>query len=392
MQSVIEKTGNVDSYLLADKLKQRGDLEVVGGLTISQIGDWAATKVTLEHHCRIVKDLSAHRKMIKVAEIIAGSGYTARDSQEYVRDSLKAVSQFTTQTTRLAVKPISDGFAGLMREIYSEKPPVDMVMSGLGLLDLRINGFPKGLVTVIAGDTSMGKSLVALNLAMRMAQRGTRVLYATMEDTIKNQQRRAISIASAVALNELKQCQITDPVKCRKIANAATVGQLPIDFMETPTTADELCNLFYAYSRKHKEEHEDVVLIADHLLYFRGQRRESDYERVTAAMRSLADCGKATGEAVIALSQINRDHKGRAASDKAPMKSDLKSSGAIEQDARLILGVYRPWEHDKEADPTRLELHILKNTDGPAGFPLVFGVDLTTVSIFEEQEGYREGY
>lgn len=388
IRDVIKKTGTLDAVLLSSKVVCYG----ISNLQISKLGDYAATKATIKHHCETVKALSNQRKLIRVAEIIAGAGYESKDPQQYISDSLRSLSEFATQTTRLKVSPISEGFAGLLQEIYSEKPPGDMVMSGLGLLDLRINGFPKELVTVIAGDTSMGKSLVAINLAIRMAQRGTRVLYATMEDTKKNQQRRVISIASAVALNELKRCGVTDPIKCQRIAAAATAGQLPIDFMETPATADDLCNLFYAYCQEHKDE--ECVLIADHLLYFRGHRRESDYERVTAAMRSLADCAKATNSAVIALSQINRDHKGRAQSDKAPVKSDLKSSGGIEQDARLILGVYRPWEHDKEADANRLELHVLKNTDGPAGFPLVFGVDLTTVSIYEEheQQGYHDGY
>jgi replicative DNA helicase len=381
---VIEKHKMIDAIMLANHI---GDLKPIGGAeAISKIGDWAATRAILEHHCRTVKMLSNHRKMIRVAEIIAGSGYEARDSQEYLNDSLRAVSQFATQTTRLTVTPMSEGFSGLLREIYSEKPPNDVVLSRLGLLDLKINGFPKGLVTVLAGGTSMGKSLVALNMALRMAHLGTRVFYATLEDRIKNQQRRAVSIRSGVALNELKRCGIVDPIKCQRIANAATVGQLPIDWCDMPTTAEELCRLFISYQCQHQGE--DVVFIVDHLLYLRSKRRESEYDRVTNAVRSLADLAKDTNCPVIALCQLNRDSKSRAVSDKAPMLSDLRSSGAIEQDARLILGVYRPYKHDKEADPNLLELHILKNTDGPAGFAMRFGVDLTTVSIYEEQEGY----
>jgi replicative DNA helicase len=384
LTQVIEQHGTVDGVMLANHI---GDLKPIGGVeAISKLGDWSATRATLRQHCETVKGLSNQRKMIRVAEIIVGSGYESKDPQDYVRRSLEAVSAIATQTTRLAVKPMSDGFSGLLREIYSEKPPGDVVLSHLGILDLKVGGFTKGLVTVLAGGTSMGKSLVALNLSLKMATAGTRVFYATLEDNIKNQQRRALSIKSSVPLNELKRCGIMDPAKCQRIANAASVGQLPIDWCDMPTTADQLCQLMLAYKCQHSDE--DVVFIVDHLLYLRSSRRETEYERVTNAVRSLADLAKSTYSPVIALCQLNRDVKNRAGSDKAPMMSDLRSSGAIEQDARLIIGVHRPWKYDKEADPSLLELHFLKNTDGPAGFQIDIGVDLPTVSIYEQHERY----
>jgi replicative DNA helicase len=389
LQASIEQTQSADIAILADKLRQTGSLKVVGGLmALSKLGDWSTTRENLEYHCKVVKNLSNQRKMILVAQTIAGAGLESKDPEKYLSESLRSISELATQSTSLSVTPMGEGFASLLREIYSDKPPRDVTLSGLGLLDLKIGGFPKGLVTVIAGDTSMGKSLVALNLALRMANSGTRVFYATLEDKIKNQQRRAVSIRSGVPLNELKRCGIHDPVKCNRVASAAPVGQLPIDWCDKPTTAGDLCNMFRGYKCRYPND--EVVFIVDHLLYLRSSRRETEYDRVTNGMRSLADCAKDVNSSVIALCQLNRDNKQRSGADKAPMLSDLRSSGAIEQDARLILGVYRPYKYDKEADPNgnRLELHVLKNTDGPAGFEMVFKVDLTTVSVYEEQEGY----
>lgn len=367
----------LDETTLCDWLSTKNELKRIGGVeAISKLGDKAGNRGNLKAHCEIIRLKSAQRAVQRVAEKILHNGYNPDDPESYPSDSLKDLSDEITKHTKISTENIADGATELVKRIYSPQGAATTIKTGYKEFDDNLGGFTPGLLAVLAGRPRMGKSMTALNFLLSMVIKGfARGLFFTLEDKTENQRFRALSCLSGVGLMNLKHGDV-DHVAATKLNKALiTINGLPMDFVDKPSTAQQICQLSTTYRYKHSND--PLVIVVDHLGYIRG---DSDpFKRISDATRDLCDLAKNTNAAVIALSQLNRQVESR--SDNRPTLSDLRATGHIEEDARLVLAVYRDVVYNQNAHDDELELLCLKNTDGRSGFSMNFGCNLPTVKL-----------
>jgi replicative DNA helicase len=220
----------------------------------------------------------------------------------------------------------------------------------------------------------MGKSTLLLNLAVRLAQAGRRVLYVSLEDSAEMQQQRMLSMFSGIPLIAILKRSLNDADKRSIFDSTRHVQNLPLSFSsKRGLYAGDIRRMALAYRAEHGLD----VLIVDHLGYIRGPAKE--YDRNSLNIRAMADLGGEIGVPLFLAYQLNRDLEKR--DDKRPRLSDLRGTGTAEEDARAIWFVYRPNVYNKNESPNVFELIVAKASFGP----------LCTVEMKCNMQCYRVG-
>ncbi len=364
------KENAVDAITLSDELRRNGDFEGVGGATyIAGLLDAVATSANVEYHAQIVKEKSILRQMIEIATEIAAEAYDGRDNPADLLDraerAMFAISDARVRKGFVRVRDLINPTIKKVEKLYEEKKTVTGVESGFLDLDHMTSGFQDGDLVVIAGRPSMGKTSLALNIAANVALRSRRgVGIFSLEMSMEQLLMRLLCAEARVSSHRLRTGYLRDKEWPLLITAAGELAEAPI-YIDDSAGMGVL--EMRAKARRLKAECDLGLIVVDYLQLMTGSaRQESRQQEISEISRGLKALAKELKTPVMALSQLSRAVEAR--SDHRPMLSDLRESGAIEQDADVVGFVYRE-EHYKRTDENEGlgELIIGKQRNGPVG-------------------------
>lgn len=370
--NLFEDNIEVDLITLIDQLEKTGNLEKVGGKAyLHDLSDIVLTGANIEYHARIVVEKALLRELIITSTQIIEKSYSATDSiQELVDEAEQAIFRIAEMPNRRGFTRISELIPGTLQsieEIATTKSSVIGVPSGFRELDKITGGFRAGQFIVIAARPAMGKTALALNMAFNAAMfHDMKVGIFTLEMAADELLMRMMSAASEVTMNNMLKGYGMDQNKILRIsqvADALSKKNIYIDDNGASTVLD-----IRAKSRRLKAEIKGLdLVIIDYLQLMTSRRRiENRQQEIADISRSLKILAKELGIPVIALSQLNRLLESRT--DKRPILSDLRESGAIEQDADLVMFIYRDEVYDENSPNVGMaEIIIGKNRHGATG-------------------------
>ena len=372
MVALYERGEPVDLITLTTWLKKNNLLEKVGGATyISSLADVVATSANISHHAKIVHEKSILRKLITKSTEIASKAY---DRSSDVEDLLDEAERSIFEISEARIKKdfhqlkdvVKESFSNLER-LYERGESVTGVPSGFEKLDQLTAGFQNGDLVIIAGRPSMGKTALALNIARNAAIAGdVPTAFFSLEMSKEQLGNRMLCCEARVDGSNVRRGFIRQEEWTHLITAAGTLTEAPIYIDDTPAIS---VLEMRAKARRMAADSGLGLAIVDYLQLMRGRVRiDSREQEISDISRSLKALAKELSIPVIALSQLNRQLESR--SDKRPQLSDLRESGAIEQDADVIIFVYRDEVYNKSPDnPNRgiAEIIVGKQRNGPTG-------------------------
>ncbi len=395
MAEMTRKDRAVDSLTFQEELSRRNLLERLGGVPfVANLVDAVTTTANVEHHCSIVRDKSVHRSLVRVGADIVRTGFNEEiEYPEALAGAERQVFEIARQGSQDNLKPISGviikTFENIERCITEGASPVG-VPSGFTDFDRMTGGFQPGSLNIIAARPSVGKTAFALNIAQNAALgEGIPTLVFSLEMSAEQLASRLLSAEARVNLKEIQ-----DGGKVRKVRgdqwNALTdatarLSKAPVfiddSSMLSPMELRSRCRRFFA---KHRDE--KCLVIVDYLQLMTDVKRiENRQQEVSDISRALKSIAREFSTPVIALSQLSRAVEQRGAS-KRPILSDLRDSGAIEQDADLVAFLYRDSYYQQENDMSSAvaEVIVAKHRNGPTGtVKLVFYKEYTRFENLE---------
>ena len=393
MVDLSEKNEPCDLITLTNILKTKGELEEIGGgAYLVTLVDYVPTAANIAYYCRIVKEKAVTRKLITAATEIVTQGYDDQIAVEELLDGAqKVIFEISENKLRPAFFPISAILKDTIRNIeilYEKKEHVTGVPTGFLDLDEMTAGFQRGDLIIIAGRPSMGKTAFALNIAQHAAIHAKPVAPAaifSLEMSKEQLVTRLLCSEAKVDASRLRTGHFIDADWGRLMMGAGKLHESKIFIDDTPAIS---VMEMRAKCRRLKAEHDIGIIMVDYLQLMRGgSNPESRQQEISEISRSLKALAKELSVPVVALSQLNRSLESRT--DKRPMMSDLRESGAIEQDADVIMFVYRDAVYcddckrrdgscTKEGHDRQAEIIIGKQRNGPIGkVDLVFRGEFT---------------
>ena len=365
-----QKDTAVDLITLTENLQSREKLETAGGITyVTAVCSSVLSTANLQSYIKIVKDKSTLRKLIRASTEIIEDSYNKQDDVEAIVDvaekkifnisNNRNTSDFEAMSTVL-----ERGFLEI-EKIYNNKGGVTGVPSGFPELDSKTSGFQKGDMILIAARPSMGKTTFALNLAQYAALRDAKSIAVFSLEMSKEQLAYKLLCAEAnVDMLKLRTGNLEDK-DWENIAKAS--GPLSAAKIFIDDTAGISVMEMRSKCRRLKIEQGIDLIVIDYLQLMSGSKgTESRQQEVSEISRSIKALAKEMECPVIALSQLSRAPEQRA--DHRPMLSDLRESGSIEQDADLVMFLYRDEYYNKETEDKNIaECIIAKQRNGPTG-------------------------
>ncbi len=391
---LFDRSEAVDMVTLVEALNRRKELEAVGGVTyLTTLDQFVATAGNIDHYCRIVREKSILRRLIEVGTGIVGEAYEGREDPSNLLDraeqSIFAISDERLRTGFLPMRQlVLQGYSAI-EEYRQRKVHVTGVPSGFYDLDEMTAGFQKSDFVVIAGRPSMGKTALAMNIAENVAVRTKAkdrrtVAVFSLEMSRESLVQRMLCSLAKVDIHKIRR-GYASAEEYKRLQNAAA------ELHEASIYIDDTAAIgileMRAKARRLVSEVPLGLILVDYLQLIRGpQDSENRQQEISSISRSLKALAKELQVPVIALSQLSRAVETRGGS-KRPMLSDLRESGAIEQDADVVLFVYRPEVY--ESDPAKMdgkaEIIIAKQRNGPTG-----SVDLAFIRECTRFESLRD--
>lgn len=367
------KNSAIDLVTLADELAKAGRLEEVGGpLYLAELAGSTVGAANALHHARIVREKSVQRRLIGAAsDIITRCFEASQDVNQLLDESEQAIFAIADAKTVQGAKSSKELVATVFEQIeqrMESKELVTGVPTGYYQFDEYTAGLQPSDLIIIAGRPSMGKTAFALNVAMRSsAMHGVPTAIFSLEMSMEQLMQRMLCSWAKVDLSHLRRGRLDDGDWARLYEAANHLSPAPIFIDDTPAlTTMEM----RARCRRLKAEHGLGLIVVDYLQLMRASRNiDSREQEISEISRSLKALAKELHVPVVALSQLNRKVEER--SDKRPMMSDLRESGAIEQDADVIIFLYRAAAYKRKEELTPednvAEVIIGKQRNGPTG-------------------------
>lgn len=360
----------VDLVTLLEYLKSTDMLDKAGGVTyISEISSSVITTANLEAYIKIVEDKSLLRKLIKSSTSIIEESYNKQDKVDDVLDfAQKKIFDLAekqgSNDYELLSNVLERGFLEIER-LFNNKGSITGVGSGIRDLDAKTSGFQKGDMVLIAARPSMGKTTFSLNIAENAALReGKSVVIFSLEMSKEQLAYKLLCSEANVDMLKLRTGNLDDD-DWERIARAT--GPLSKAKIYIDDTAGLSVMEMRSKCRKIKMEYGIDMILIDYLQLMSGSvGSESRQQEVSEISRSIKALAKEMECPVIALSQLSRAPEQRA--DHRPMLSDLRESGSIEQDADVVMFLYRDEYYNKETEEKNIgECIIAKQRNGPVG-------------------------
>ncbi|MGL4655173.1 MAG: replicative DNA helicase [Sarcina sp.] len=366
---MFQKDDAVDQVTLIEYLKSNDMLEKAGGITyIAEMEAGVLSTENIGDYIKIVADKATLRRLIKASTDIISSCYNEQSDVMKVVDSAEKkifdISETKNSGDFESISAVLErGFEEIER-LYKNKGQTTGVASGFKDLDDKTSGFQPGDMVLIAARPSMGKTTFALNIAEHAAlKEGKSVVIFSLEMSKEQLAYKLLCSQASVDMLSLRTGQLEDR-DWENIARAA--GPLSSAKIYIDDTAGVSIMEMRSKCRKLKAEHGIDMILIDYLQLMSGSGEESRQQEVSEISRNIKAIAKEMKCPVIALSQLSRAPEQRA--DHRPMLSDLRESGSIEQDADLVMFLYRDEYYNKETDEKNIgECIVAKQRNGPVG-------------------------
>ena len=360
----------VDLVTLQNRLREKDVPPEVSSLEfIGELIRAVPTSANIKYYANIVAEKSTLRKLIRLNEEIANNCYAGKESLEFIlEDTEKRIFQLVQKRNTGDFVPIRQVVMNAMDKIESaarNKGAVTGIPTGFIDLDYRTAGMQPSDLVLIAARPSMGKTAFVLNIAQHVAfKQNKTVAIFSLEMSKEQLVNRMFSLESRVDAQHLRTGQLNDQEWEKLIESAGVIGRSNLIIDDTPgISISEL----RSKCRKFKLEHNLSMIIIDYLQLMTGSgRSDSRQQEISDISRSLKAVARELSVPVLALSQLSRAVEQRP--DHRPMLSDLRESGAIEQDADVVMFIYRDdyYNHDTEKKDVA-EIIIAKQRNGPIG-------------------------
>jgi len=380
-----------DVITVTECLKRRGDLDAVGGAAaIAELVERTATAANVMLYARIVKEKAILRGLVDVASDVVGramSGNTG-DVEQFLDEAENAVYRISERRVRAGfskVEQIIVGSIERIQQLCERRELVTGVPTGFYELNKLTAGLQGGDLIIIAGRPSMGKSALATNIGQKAAEAGYPVALFSLEMSKESLVLRMLCGEARVDGQKVRTGHLGDREMPRLAMAAARLAELPFYIDDTPALS--VMEVRSRSRRLMRDVGQRGLIIVDYLQLMRANRDvDSREQEISMISRSLKGLAKELDVPVVALSQLNRQVESRA--DKRPMLSDLRESGAIEQDADLIAFVYRDEFYNKASTEEGVaEIIIAKQRNGPLGTAkLLFRKEYTLFENLSERE------
>lgn len=378
MQDISDAGKPIDVTTLVSRLQDLEQLNLVGGADyIIKLSDTAISSANSSYYIDIIKSRAHLRRLIETAELIAEDGFdTASDLDEVMDKAEREILNVTRSRRATDFKSSRDVVSNVMQELMklrSMEGHITGVKTGYTDLDRVTNGFQRGDLIILAARPAMGKTAFALNLALNASfYNSGAIAIFSLEMPAEALMKRILSAKSAVESSKLRSGNIRDD-EFNKLNEAAN------ELMATKLFVDDSSNVkiseVFSKCRKLRSEHGLDLVVIDYLQLISGSGRSSGDNRqqeISEISRSLKGLAREMECPVIALSQLSRSVETRP--DKHPMLSDLRESGAIEQDADIVMFLYRDEYYNKDensqedAETTNTtDVDITKHRNGATG-------------------------
>ncbi len=362
-----------DLVTVHNALLSTGKLEAAGGAAyLAELADTMPVAANIEYYGRIVRDKSLLRKLIQASTEIASRCYeeTGSDVDDILADAESSIFEISQQKIKKSFHPIRGVLKDSIKKIeslFERQEMITGVPSGFTDLDKLTAGFQPSDLIIIAGRPSMGKTALALNIVQHVAiAQGIPTAFFSLEMSKEQLALRMLCSEARVDAQRVRTGFLSEEDWNRLIMAADPLAEAKIFIDDTP--ALPILEM-RAKARRLKSEHGLGLVVVDYLQLMRGrhnvERREQEISEISRSLKAMA---KELDVPVIALSQLNRKVEDRP--NKRPQMSDLRESGAIEQDADVIAFIYRDEVYNKAEDnPNRGKAEIIvgKQRNGPTG-------------------------
>ncbi len=378
LRSLVEQRMVIDYVTVRDELTRRGDLEQAGGVAyLDELVNAVPTAANIEYHARILREKAIQRRLIEAATQIVSEAYEGKTTAAELLDKAEGKIFTIGQQRR------DDGFTRIKEMLWPSMERIEQlqrsgtsmtgVPSGFVDLDEMTTGFQNSELVIVAARPSMGKTAFCLNLATHAAIEGHGVAVFSLEMSKDALVQRMLCAEARVDSQAVRRGMLRDTDFTRLARAAGTLQTCPIWIDDTPAlTLLEM----RSKARRLKADNDLKLVIVDYLQLMRSpEYSDNRVQEISDISRSLKQLARELELPVIALSQLSRASEQRGG-DRMPLLSDLRDSGAIEQDADIVLFIHRPEmyrdlrekaEQGGESLDGKAEVIMAKHRNGPTG-------------------------
>ncbi len=365
MARMADRLEAVDLVTLSEALRADGHLDKIGGAAeLARLANLVPTAANVEYYAKIVSEKSILRRLIGTATQIAASAYTSQSDVDEILDKAEEkifqISQGRVTQGYVHLKEVLVETMENLEYLVSNRDDVIGLSSGLSDLDNLTLGFQPSDLIILAARPSVGKTSLGLNIARNVAvKENATVAIFSLEMSREQVAQRLLCSESAINSQKLRSGFLSDDEWRRLSIALGRLGEAKIFIDDTPgISVMEL----RGKTRRIKAEHGLGLVVIDYLQLMRSRKQENRQQEISEISRSLKGLARELNVPVIAMSQLSRAVEQRQ--DRRPMLSDLRESGAIEQDADIVMFLYTDPELEQN---NAIELNIAKQRNGPTG-------------------------
>ena len=383
----------VDLVTVTEELRKMGKLDAIGGTTaITALSNAVPTAANVVYHAKIVEEKALRRQLINAATEVVASGYEEEadiaQTIDQAEQKILAVANRKHAGGVVKIKDIVKSAMARIEELYDSKDAYTGLPTGFTDFDKMTSGLQPSDLIIVAARPSMGKSSLVLNIAEHVALKGGKsVAFFSLEMSKEQLVQRLLCSEAGIDASRLRIGQLQESEWPNLVSAADKLSSAKIMMDDTPgMTALEM----RSKARRWKNENGLDLIIVDYLQLMQGSsKRASDnrQQEMSDISRSLKGLARELNVPVIALSQLSRSVEQRTS--KRPMLSDLRESGALEQDADIVCFIYRDDYYNPDTEQKNVaELIVAKHRNGPVGtVQLFFRKDITRFYDLSKQQG-----
>ena len=370
MEHLHHDNKEVDVITLPEELRRMKKLDDVGGLEyVLSLPNLVATAANIEYHANIVAEKALARNIITTCTELTSEAYDGeKEPEDLLDDAERRILQISESKRRGDFAPVGvvvEETLDKITKLYENKAGITGLPTGFRDLDRLTSGLQPSDLILVAARPSMGKTAFTLNIAQNVGVKQHKtVAFFSLEMSQEQLVQRLLCQIAHIDSQKLRTGQLNSDDEWPKLTDACDkLYQAPIYIDDTPGIS---VTEMRSKARRLKAEHGLDLIIVDYLQLMQGRNSESRQQEISEISRSLKALARELKVPLIALSQLSRSVESRQ--DKRPMLSDLRESGALEQDADIVSFLYREDYYDKETENQHItEIILAKHRNGPVG-------------------------